>query len=114
MKHNSLKQAIQGMIPETLGITIGVVIEEKPVKIQVVNNPKMILSGGNLIIPKHLTDYTVLMTVDHSTEDSNLHSHAYKGKKEFLVHGSLKKGEEVIMLRLNGGEVYIVLDRKVI
>lgn len=39
------------------------------------------------------------------------HSHSYKGKKSFTVHNSLVQGDEVILLRMQGGQKYIVLDR---
>ncbi len=39
------------------------------------------------------------------------HKHSYKGKKKYTVHLALKTGEKVILLRVNGGQQYIVLDR---
>lgn len=39
------------------------------------------------------------------------HNHQYKGKKKWTVHLALKKGEKVILLRCDGGQKYIVLDR---
>lgn len=39
------------------------------------------------------------------------HSHAYTGRKRFTVHLALKKGEQVLLLRADGGQKYIILDR---
>ena len=46
------------------------------------------------------------------TEKEDLtHSHSYEGKKEYFVHNGLKAGERVLLLRANGGQKYIILDR---
>lgn len=46
------------------------------------------------------------------TTPTNLtHTHAYKGKKTFTIHNALKVGERVVLLRIQGGKKYIVLDR---
>lgn len=39
------------------------------------------------------------------------HKHKYVGKKKWTVHLALKVGEKVILLRCDGGQKYIVLDR---
>ena len=39
------------------------------------------------------------------------HNHKYVGKKKWTVHFALKTGEKVILLRCDGGQKYIVLDR---
>lgn len=39
------------------------------------------------------------------------HTHTYKGKKKFTVHLGLKTGEKVILVRCDGGQKFIVLDR---
>ena len=39
------------------------------------------------------------------------HSHSFKGRKKFTVHLGLKVGEKVLMLRCDGGQKFIVLDR---
>lgn len=58
---------------------------------------------------RHTHKYSGSTTVAGGT---NLgHNHAYTGKKHFTVHLALKKGEQVILLRADGGQKYIVLDR---
>jgi hypothetical protein len=71
-------------------------------------------------LTKAVTDHYVDMTVSHVTENRaggslaaafESHNHDYKGRKKFLVHNGLKVGEEVILLRAQGGQRFIVLDR---
>lgn len=47
-----------------------------------------------------------------NTESVNLtHSHSYSGTKSFRVHLGLSVGEQVLLLRVDGGQKYIILDR---
>ena len=87
------------------------------------------LSETQLILTNAVRDFTVEMTVDHVTESISHghpvvdtytgggsataveHSHPYKGRKSFRVHLGLKKDEKVTLLRCDGGQQYIVLDR---
>ncbi len=39
------------------------------------------------------------------------HSHTYEGMKKFKIHLGLNVGEKVILLRCDGGQKFIVLDR---
>lgn len=51
---------------------------------------------------------------DVSIQNENIslsHSHKIKGTKIFVVHNSLVVGDEVVLLRMQGGQKYIVLDR---
>lgn len=140
-KATSLKQLFQQMVPENVGLIEGVVVNTEPIAIQVVNNSKMVLSGLNLVLPKHLTDYQTTFTINLSeppiltgeTSLDNEHSHtnpeggstgtqeAHKhilskfGLEEatITVHNALKRDERVYMLRFNGGKLYYVLDKVV-
>lgn len=108
-------------------MVFGKVISISPLKIKV--DQKLILTSAQLVLSRSVTDYTIEMTVDHVTEDhththtisdtytgggsasSETHKHEYKGRKEFLIHGALKVGEEVILMQVSGGQKYIVIDR---
>lgn len=47
-----------------------------------------------------------------STEDMNLkHTHGITGKKEITIHNALAVGDEVILIRQQEGQKYIVIDR---
>lgn len=52
-------------------------------------------------------------TEENGTKDLT-HSHSYEGTKQFLVHNSLKIGEDVIMMQMQGGQKFIVIDRVVV
>ncbi len=119
---NSLKELFQGMVPQSISLCSGEVTSTSPLAVQISNRSKMIATGITLACPKHLTDYTAYMTVNHITGDTGggsgdasfeSHHHSYSGKKSFLVHDGLKVGEEVYLLCFNNGEMYYILDRKV-
>lgn len=101
-----------------INIVFGTVLSASPLQINI--EQKLTLGAKQLILSRNVTDYTVMMTVDHKTEDkaggSNesafaIHNHDYKGTKAFLAHNALKIGEKVILLRLQGGQKFLVLDR---
>lgn len=102
------------------GLLFGKVISDSPLKILV--EQKMTLEKEQLVLCRNVTDFKVMMTVKHFTENKGggsgdsayeSHRHEYKGKKEFLVHNKLKTGEEVLLLRQQGGQKFIVVDRVV-
>lgn len=99
-------------------VMFGTVVSANPIKIQLTQ--KLTLGSAQLVLSRNVTDHTVSMTVNHTTEnesggsgDSSFasHSHAYKGTKSFVVHNALKAGEEVVLMRQAGGQKYIVIDR---
>ena len=99
-------------------MVFGKVISDSPLKIKV--DQKLILTSAQLVLSRSVTDHTIEMTVNHATENASggsgdsafaSHNHKYVGKKEFLIHGALKKDEEVILMQLSGGQKYIVIDR---
>lgn len=96
------------------------VISSSPLQINV--EQKMTLSSAQLILTRNVTNHTIAMTVDHLTEnksggsgDSSFssHNHEYKGTKNFIVHNGLRVGEEVVLMRMQGGQKYLVIDRMV-
>ena len=99
-------------------LVYGKVTSVSPLKIQV--DQKLTLSSAQLVLTNAVRDYTVRMTVNHETEETAggsggasfaSHKHAYTGTKAFRVHLGLHAGEQVLMLRTDGGQKYIVLDR---
>lgn len=100
------------------GVYFGTVISESPLQISI--EQKITLTKNQLILSSLVQDFDVKMTVDHTTEETSggsgvdafsSHNHEYKGKKTFRVHLALKKDEKVMLLRMQGGQKYIVLDR---
>ena len=100
------------------GFILGKVTSVSPLKVQV--DQKLELTASQLILTNAVRDFTVYMTVDHQTEETSggsgyaefaSHKHAYKGKKAYKVHLALKTGEQVLLLRADGGQKFIILDR---
>ena len=52
-------------------VLFGKVISEKPLKIKV--DQKLILTSAQLVLSRNVTDYTVEMTVNHTTENHPHH-----------------------------------------
>lgn len=116
----SLKQLIQGMTGGEVSVIQGKVISTGPLKVQAINDEKLIIYQNSLFVPRHLTDYKTEVTVDWQTEDTAggsgsaayaAHKHAIKGRKPITVHNALQVGETVHLLSLNHGKQYYILDR---
>lgn len=107
-------------------IRYGKVISANPLQIRL--DTKMTLSDMQLVLTRNVKDYTVNVTMnwtsenavhDHSYTDdgssmttgSNTHNHQVKGTKSITIHNGLKLDEKVLLLREQGGQKYIVLDR---
>lgn len=101
-------------------IVFGIVVSIVPLKINV--EQKIPLTSLQLILTNNVRDYELEMTVDHITENESggsgessfaSHNHAYTGKKKFTVHNALIIGDEVMLLQVQGGQKYIVLEKVV-
>ena len=135
--HDTIKQialnAVETSKPS--GVFYGTVVSASPLQIQL--EQKIILGSEFLILSSSVRDFTVTMTVDHQTDvesehthqyfDSDTgqgasgsttrtsspttHLHSYSGTKTFKIHLGLKTGEKVVLMRVQGGQQFIVLDR---
>lgn len=122
------KAAVEAVRAENpMGVCHGTVTGLSP--LEITTDQKLILGERQLILTNAVRDYTVEMAVDHVTEvishghsvtDTYTgggtaqpvdHSHPYKGRKSFRVHLGLKMGEKVILVRCDGGQQFVVLDR---
>lgn len=118
-----------------VNIYFGEVVSTSPLSINV--EQKMILGEKQLILSRSVTDFQTTATVNGVTESSlevhthtvrgtdtrgdsiNLvtgekdlaHTHEIKGEMEITVHNGLAAGDEVILIRQQGGQKFIVLDR---
>lgn len=127
-----IKKAALDCIAESKpsGIYFGIVIKEKPLEIQV--EQKLILSKEFLILTKNVLNYDIEVKIDIETDKSkhnhnyndtiqnnpltkttseNIHSHKINDTIKITISNELKKGDKVIMLRQQGGQKYIVLDK---
>ncbi len=100
-------------------ICFGTVESAMPLKIRV--SQKTLLEEDDLFLTNAVQDHIVDITVSHQTEEAELlegtatdykkHRHAYQGKKKATLHYGLKAGETVLLLREQGGQNYLVVDR---
>lgn len=120
-------EAVEAGKPTAL--TFGRVIETSPLRINV--EQKMTLTAAQLMLTRNVTNFQVNMTVNHATDphththeitdtytgsgsaSSETHHHTYSGTKTFTVHNALAVGDEVVMVRMQGGQRFLVLDKVV-
>lgn len=132
-EQTSLKGLFQEMIPDSMGVVRGKVVSASPLKIQVVNDDKLLLSENLLCVPRHLSDYTTTCDLTLGTgslssqtksdgqhgghiSGDGTHSHALASFNIYgaslKVHNALKVGDMVYLLSFNEGKKYYVLDRE--
>lgn len=97
---------------------LGVVETVAPLSIRI--DQKDILTEEFLILTDLVRDFSVDITVSHTTEnraggggDAEFasHNHDYMGRKKIIVHNGLSIGESVILIQQAGGQEFIVLSR---
>ncbi len=120
-----------------VNVCFGTVETASPLTINV--EQKMILTEKQLILTRNVTEYTTMVTVQWMTEkeeqshkhqlknitddggdkiasaytetQDTKHIHDIEGTKQMTFHNALEQGEEVILIRQQEGQKYIVLDR---
>lgn len=99
-------------------VCFGKVISSSPVKILV--EQKITLGEAQLIFTRNVTDFTTEVSIDWITEERgggsgeaafSSHNHKVAGRKKLIVHNGLVVGDEVLLLRQQEGQKYIVIDR---
>lgn len=117
------KAALDAMeASKPVNVYFGKVESVSPLKINV--EQKMILGEAQLILSRNVTDFKTQITggniknyyytgdIESGTlpVPSPVHVHAV-GKIEVTVHNALKVGDEVILIRQQEGQKFIVVDR---
>ena len=74
----------------------GEVVNVSPIKVKTSNN--LIIPSSLLVVPEHLTDRVIEIIIDGEI-------------KMATVNDSLKLGDNVVLLRKQGGQSYFILDR---
>lgn len=100
-------------------VICGTVKQINPLKVEL--NQKLILEKDDLILTDNVTDFeTEITAVEWFTENKSggsgdaafeSHKHDIKGRKKVIIHNSLKAGEKVILLRVQGGQQFVILNR---
>lgn len=108
-------------------IVFGKVISISPLKINV--EQKLNLTKAQLILSRNVTDYKTKLSFDNpdlkqefttwnmpESTESSPSKIAFKKQlqHDITIYNALKIGEEVILLQVQGGQKYIVLDRVVV
>lgn len=119
--NDSIKLISKGVYDSLKPTTImfGKVISEKPLKINL--EQKLTLGENQLILTRNVTDYKTKITSHNELSVSgnvsgyhgpgNLTNLNLPSNMETTIHNGLKNGEDVILLRLEGGQKFLVLDR---
>lgn len=79
-----------------IGIFYGTVESISPLKIRI--DQKRVFTENFLILCNNVKDYKANITINNI-------------RQECIIHNSLKQNEKVILVRLQGGQKYLVLDR---
>lgn len=95
MKRTAL-EAVEASKPTS--IVFGKVTSTSPLKINV--DQKMTLGKAQLVLARNVTDHKVYIS-----------SEEFTGKRLFTIYNGLVVGDEVIMIQVQGGQKYIVVDR---
>ncbi len=92
-------------------IYYGKVISLAPLKISV--EQKMLLGEKQLVLTRNVTDFSVRVTVKRAAEKEGFASSGEMDAEEMqiTVHNGLEIGEEVILIRQQEGQKFIVADR---
>lgn len=118
-------------------VMFGQVIATNPLEIMI--DQKNVIPEDFLVLTNMVKDHSVDMTISMQTVEDNYldekamththgngnlgspttgtddfdttHKHDIKGKKKIVLHYGLQVGEYVIIIRQQGGQRYIVLDR---
>lgn len=101
----------------------GKVISVDPLQVQI--SQQLILPESVLIIPEYLTEHEIEVTVkpeygwntkttEGGTDLSLFESHKHDisfNRKKLLIHGELKVDDKVVLIRQQGGQHFLILDR---
>lgn len=124
MINDDLPNVLRSLIGQTVqamhlsDFVLGVVMSESPLLIRI--DDKRELDEDFLILSDNVRDYAVDIEVLHTTENRSggggyaefaSHNHGYAGRKKIIVYNGLKVGEQVIMIRQSGGQLFYVADR---
>lgn len=126
-------EAVEASKP--VNVYFGQVVSASPLQINV--EQKMILGKAQLILSRNVTDFKTMVTVQWETEKEEKththkvegsdgegdsinitsktqnvkHTHEIVGQKEITIHNALEVGDEVILIRQQEGQKYVVIDR---
>lgn len=108
-----IKQAALDAVNSTQPVqfVFGTVTSVSPLKIQVTS--KLVLGAANLVVAGSLRKFNIEIKHSNVTNSVDDHAHSVNFTSTATLDNSLKKGDSVILARLQGGDRYLVLDKAV-
>ena len=88
-------------------VMYGNVVAVQPLQIRI--DQKIVLTEDFLVLSRSVTNYTVKADVNWNKDMP--HSHELSGQYEITINNGLAVGDTVILLRVQGGQKYVVLDK---
>lgn len=103
----AIKKAAQqaGDAAKPVSIEFGTVISTSPLQVQV--DQKMPLGSAQLVLSRHVTNYSTTCTVNWNTSDGA----SVTGAKAITINNALAVGDRVILVRQQEGQKYLIFDR---
>lgn len=97
-------------------VSFGKVLSSSPLSVLV--DQKLTLGASQLVLSRSVTDYEIQLSMEEQEfelEENGLGSnyHVSADRQCILIHNALKAGDEVLLLRQQGGQKYIIVDRVV-
>lgn len=101
-------------------VIFGTVTSASP--LQITTEQQLPLGVAQLILTRNVTSYTTTVTVSWSTNNKgggsgegafDSHAHGISGTKKITINNGLAVGEKVVLVRQDGGQKFLVLDRVV-
>jgi len=99
-KETSLRELMKSAVGvKTASVVTGKVTSASPLEISVDNDAKLVLDEENVIVPKHLSSYSVSISIPGV------------GAEKCTIKNGLSKGDAVYLLSYAEGSLYYVLDK---
>ncbi|WP_240415663.1 DUF2577 domain-containing protein [Paenibacillus periandrae] len=115
---NIIKQAGSGAVEagNPVNILFGNVTSSNPLEVNV--DQRFTLSEDFLIIPESLTAFTIELNHQHSYQDAGAGGDGTRSTdtalmEPIVIRRGLEAGDKVLLVRMQGGQQFIVLDRVV-
>ena len=87
----------------------GNVVSENPLKVQL--SSEFTIPESLLVVPQHLTNYTVPIEIEWTIGSTDGHTHEIESADMITIHNALRVGDRVALLRQKGGQSYFIIDR---
>lgn len=95
-----------------VNVLFGEVLNSNPLSVKV--DQRFTLPADFLIVPESLTRYEVDLTHTHQyTDDGSARTTATALTTKLIVRPGLKAGDKVLLLRVQGGQKFVILDKVV-